>query len=208
MERAGGKGRAADAARLAAEEAELEAIQADADAEADVEPEPGSEDGPAGASAPERAADATGADDPLALAEAQRDEYLAMAQRAQADFDNFRKRAARETAAAGVRAKASLATKLLPVLDNLERALASAGEGEEGLAEGVKLVHSELVAALERSGVKPIEADGEAFDPNVHEALSTRSENGAEAGQVLDVVQKGYRLEGTVLRPARVVVAA
>jgi molecular chaperone GrpE len=173
-----------------------------------VEPEAGSEDAPAGASAGERAADAAGADDPLALAQAQRDEYLAMAQRAQADFDNFRKRAARETAAAGVRAKASLATELLPVLDNLERALGSAGEGEEGLAEGVKLVHSELVAALERSGVKPIEADGEPFDPNVHEALSTRSENGAEAGQVLDVVQKGYRLEGTVLRPARVVVAA
>jgi molecular chaperone GrpE len=64
------------------------------------------------------------------------------------------------------------------------------------------------VAALERNGVKPIEPEGERFDPQLHEALSTRSENGAEAGVVLDVVQKGYRLEGTVLRPARVVVSA
>jgi molecular chaperone GrpE len=153
------------------------------------------------------AADAS-RDDPLARAEAQRDEYLALAQRAQADFDNYRKRAARDTAAAGTRAKAELARAMLPVVDNLERALDSAGEGEAGLAEGVRLVHSELVAALERNGVASIDAAGERFDPNVHEALSTRPDNGTEAGVVVDVVQKGYRLDGTVLRPARVVVAA
>ena len=140
--------------------------------------------------------------------EAQRDEYLALAQRTQADFDNYRKRAARDVAAAGVRARAELVRAMLPVVDNLERALASAGEGEAGLAEGVRLVHSELVGALERSGVASIEPSGEPFDPNLHEALSTRPENGAEPGVVLDVVQKGYRLDQTVLRPARVVVAA
>ncbi|MGI8585992.1 MAG: nucleotide exchange factor GrpE [Thermoleophilaceae bacterium] len=149
-------------------------------------------------------------DDPVAAAEAQRDEYLALAQRAQADFDNYRKRATRDIAAAGARAKAALATELLPVLDNLERALDSAEEEEEkaSLAEGVRLVHSELLGALDRSGVRAIEPAGEPFDPNVHEALSTRSENGADAGVVLDVIQKGYRLDQTVLRPARVVVAA
>jgi molecular chaperone GrpE len=149
-------------------------------------------------------------DDPVAAAEAQRDEYLALAQRAQADFDNYRKRATRDIAAAGARAKAALATELLPVLDNLERALDSAEEEEKkaSLAEGVRLVHSELLGALDRSGVRAIEPAGEPFDPNVHEALSTRSENGADAGVVLDVIQKGYRLDQTVLRPARVVVAA
>jgi molecular chaperone GrpE len=167
-------------------------------------------DGPQGdgAAGGESADAAAAGQDPLARAEAQRDEYLALAQRAQADFDNYRKRAARDVAAAGARAKAELARAMLPVVDNLERALDSAGEGEAALAEGVRLVHSELVAALERNGVAGIEAAGEPFDPNVHEALSTRPDNGAEPGVVLDVVQKGYRLDGTVLRPARVIVAA
>ena len=97
--------------------------------------------------------------------------------------------------------------ELLPVVDNLERALQSAGEGEQHLAEGVKLVHSELIAVLERNGVEQFDPRGESFDPSVHEALSTRSEEGADPGMVLDVVEKGYRLNGTVLRPARVVVS-
>jgi molecular chaperone GrpE len=101
-----------------------------------------------------------------------------------------------------------LVREVLPVVDNLERALASSGEADGSLVEGVRLVHSELAGALERAGVEPIEPAGERFDPNVHEALSTRAADGAEAGVVLDVVQKGYRLEATVLRPARVVVAA
>jgi molecular chaperone GrpE len=150
----------------------------------------------------------SGPEDPLAAVSAERDEYLSLAQRTQADFENYRKRAARDIAAASARGKAALARELLPVVDNLERALESAAEGDAGLLEGVKLVHSELTAALERNGVESIEPGGEQFDPNIHEALSTRSENGAEAGVVLDVVQKGYRLDQTVLRPARVVVAA
>ncbi len=163
-------------------------------------------DGPPGAE-PDEVADQPGGD-PLERTEAERDEYLALAQRTQADFDNYRKRAARDIAAAGARAKAELARAMLPAVDNLERALASAEADEGGLAEGVRLVLAELIGALERSGVTTIEPAGEPFDPNLHEALSTRSENGAEPGVVLDVVQKGYRLEGTVLRPARVVVSA
>ncbi len=146
--------------------------------------------------------------DPLALLEAERAEYLALAQRTQADFDNYRKRTAKDVVAARTRGRAELARELLPVIDNLERALAATGEQEASLAEGVRLVHSELAGVLERNGVEAIAPAGEVFDPNVHEALSTRAENGAEAGLVLDVVQKGYRLDGTVLRPARVVVSA
>ena len=146
-------------------------------------------------------------EDPLAIALQERDEYLALAQRTQADFENWRKRAAKEAAAAGERSKSGLVRELLPIVDNLERALTSAGEGEQHLAEGVRLVHSELLAVLERNGVEQFDPAGETFDPEVHEALSTRAEDGAEPGTVLDVVEKGYRANGTVLRPARVVVS-
>jgi molecular chaperone GrpE len=148
------------------------------------------------------------AEDPLARAQRERDEYLDLARRAQADFENYRKRAAREAAAAGERAKSGLVRELLPVVDNLERALASANEGEQHLAEGVRLVHSELIAVLERNGVEQFDPRGERFDPAEHEALSMRDQDGAEPGLVLDVVEKGYRTNGTILRPARVVVSS
>src|ERR671923_3084709 len=126
-------------------------------------------------------------EDPLAKALRERDEYLELAQRTQADFENWRKRAAKEAAAAGERAKSGLVRELLPIVDNLERALESAGEGEEHLAEGVRLVHSELLAVLERNGVEQFDPRGQTFDPEVHEALSTRAEEEAEPGTVLDV---------------------
>jgi molecular chaperone GrpE len=147
-------------------------------------------------------------EEPLARAQRERDEYLDLARRAQADFENYRKRAAKEAAAAGERAKSGLVRELLPVVDNLERALASARDGEEHLAEGVRLVHSELIAVLERNGVEQFDPKGERFDPSEHEALSTREQDGAESGVVLDVVERGYRANGTILRPARVVVSA
>jgi molecular chaperone GrpE len=137
--------------------------------------------------------------------EASGEDYLALAQRIQADFENYRKRAAREAAAAGERAKSGLVRELLPIVDNLERALASAEEGEQHLAQGVRLVHSELIAVLERNGIEQFDPSGEKFDPAEHEALSVRDEG--ESGLVLDVVEKGYRSNGTILRPARVVVS-
>jgi molecular chaperone GrpE len=155
-------------------------------------------------------------EDELTVAQRERGEYLALAQRTQADFENYRKRAARDAAAAGERAKSGLVRELLPVVDNLERALDAAMAGERGdeggqpaehLADGVRLVHSELVAVLARNGVEAFDPRGEKFDPELHEALSMRSEDGAEPGTVLDVVEKGYRLSGAVLRPARVVVS-
>jgi molecular chaperone GrpE len=147
-------------------------------------------------------------DDPLASAQRERDEYLDLARRAQADFENYRKRAAKEAALAGQRAKSGLVRELLPVVDNLERALASAEDAEQHLAEGVRLVHSELIAVLERNGVEQFDPRGDRFDPSEHEALSMRSEDGAETGTVLDVVEKGYRANGAILRPARVVVSS
>jgi molecular chaperone GrpE len=161
-----------------------------------------------GGAPPREAAPSEASEGPLARAERERDEYLDLARRAQADFENYRKRAAKEAAAAGQRAKSGLVRELLPVVDNLERALASANEGEQHLAEGVRLVHSELIAVLERNGVEQFDPRGERFDPGEHEALSMRSEDGAQPGTVLDVVEKGYRANGTVLRPARVVVSS
>jgi molecular chaperone GrpE len=136
----------------------------------------------------------------------QPEDYLAVAQRIQADFENYRKRAAREAAAAGARAKSGLIRELLPIVDNLERALASAEEGEQHLADGVRLVHAELIAVLERNGVEQFDPAGHRFDPTEHEALSVRADG--ESGIVLDVVEKGYRANGSILRPARVVVSS
>jgi molecular chaperone GrpE len=138
--------------------------------------------------------------------ESERDKYLELAQRTQADFENYRKRAAKEAAAAGSRAKAGLVRELLPVLDNLERAIGHADEGD-ALLEGVRLVHSDLVGVLQRSGVESFDPSGEPFDPTLHEALSTRPQDGAHPGTVVEVVEKGYRLNDTILRPARVVVS-
>jgi molecular chaperone GrpE len=169
--------------------------------------EPSGEEDPANEERILEATEQVEAEDPLARAQRERDEYLDLARRAQADFDNYRKRAAKEAAAAGERAKSGLVRELLPIVDNLERALKSAGDGEQHLAEGVLLVHSELIAVLERNGIEQFDPAGERFDPTEHEALSMRAEEGAESGLVLDVVEKGYRTDGTVLRPARVVVS-
>ena len=129
--------------------------------------------------------------------------YLRLA----ADFDNYRKRVAREQAALTARANERLLHELLPVLDDLERALEAAAEHEEAkLEEGVRLVHQALVGLVERHGLSEIDTDG-GFDPHVHEALLTQPGEGAAEGAVLQVLQKGYRLGERVLRPARVIVA-
>jgi molecular chaperone GrpE len=176
----------------------------------------------------------------LADVQRERDEYLETAPRARADFENYRKRAAREAQEAERRGKATLAGELAPALDNLERALRAAGvdpetgepahghsraehghaetgarEGEaehaagtDDVARGVALVYGELRAALERAGVETYDPTGEKFDPTQHEALSVRpGEDGVDAGVVIETLEKGYRLDGQVLRAARVVVS-
>jgi len=149
----------------------------------------------------------------LAEAEAKRDEYLDLARRAQADFENYRKRMAAEVQAASLRGKAEVARGVVPVLDDLERALQAAGLDPEGdaddpLAHGVLLVFRNLRETLGRSGVEVVDPKGEKFDPNFAEALSTVQAEGTEAGVVVEVMQKGYRFEGHLIRPAMVVVAA
>lgn len=156
----------------------------------------------------------------------ERDSYLDLARRAKADFENYRKRAARDAADAERRGKATLARDLLPAIDNLERALHAAGiepgtqpaagadedpseeaSGGEALARGVALVLGELQATLERSGVEAYDPVGERFDPSWHEALQTRPAEDTEAGVVVETLERGYRLDGQVLRAARVVVS-
>ena len=143
----------------------------------------------------------------LAALEAERDEHLNDLKWVAAEFENYRKRVLRDQASRVARAHERRVKELLPVLDDLERALAAAEEHEEAqLEEGVRLVHRELDDALAREGLAEIETDGQ-FDPHVHEALLSQPSS-EEEGTVIEVVQKGYKLGDRVLRPARVVVAA
>ena len=142
------------------------------------------------------------------------EEYLALAQRTQADFENYRKRMAREAAAAEKRGVAKLAKEFLPALDNLGHALDAADQHEPDgseaghLAEGFRLVQAELTAALARVGIEAYSPKGEPFDPTCHEAMAQQPVEGAEPGTIVEVYQRGYRINDTILRPARVVVAA
>jgi molecular chaperone GrpE len=143
----------------------------------------------------------------LAELEAARDSAIADLQRVAADFDNYRKRTTRDHQALVARASERLVKELLPVLDDLERALVAAAEHEEAkLEEGVRLVHRALADVLAKEGLSAVETDGR-FDPHEHEALLTQPSE-AEEGAILEVIQKGYRLGDRVLRPARVVVSA
>ena len=147
--------------------------------------------------------------DELGETKRERDEYLELAQRTRADFENYRKRVARETSEALARGKAELARELLPVIDNLERALESGSDpgAHEPLVKGVGLVLEELRGRLAGAGVEAFDPKGEKFDPNLHEALSAQSAEGTEPGLVIETLEKGYQLNGQVLRPARVVVS-
>jgi len=143
----------------------------------------------------------------LGALQAERDELFDRLQRLAAEFDNFRKRAAREQGEVVARANERLVKELLPVLDDLGRALDAAEEHQEAqLEEGVRLVHRSLASLLEREGLAEIATDGK-FDPHVHEALLAQPSE-LEEGAILEVIQKGYRLGERVLRPARVVVSA
>jgi molecular chaperone GrpE len=147
--------------------------------------------------------------DELGETKRERDEYLELAQRTRADFENYRKRVAKETSEALARGKAELARELLPVIDNLERALESGSDpgAHEPLVKGVGLVLEELRGRLAGAGVEAFDPKGEKFDPKLHEALAAQSAEGTEPGLVIETLEKGYRLNGQVLRPARVVVS-
>jgi len=157
----------------------------------------------------DEAAEIEGDLDELVRTATQRDEYLALAQRTQADFENYRKRVARDAAAAQERGVSGLAKELLPALDNLDRAIAAADQ-DDPLLQGVRLVRAELAGALTRAGIESFSPEGEQFDPSLHEAVATAEQgaDGASSGTVVEVYQSGYRLGASIIRPARVVVAA
>jgi molecular chaperone GrpE len=154
----------------------------------------------------------------LAARAGKADEYLELAQRTKADFENYRRRSAREAAAAQQRGIVKLARELLPAVDDLDRAVAAAQvvsnteEDQDGagtLVSGIKLVHAGVLAALARVGIEPYSPLGERFDPQHHEAVAQQPVQDADSGTIVEVYQRGYRLhDGSVLRPARVVVAA
>ncbi len=148
----------------------------------------------------------------LADTQRERDEYLDLAKRTKADFENFRKRMSAEVLTASGRGKAEVLLGVLPVLDDLERALQAAGldpegDSDDGLAHGVLLVFRSLRDSLAKHGIEAVDPSGEKFDPNLHEALSTQPSEGVESGTVVETMQKGYRLGEQLIRPARVVVA-
>jgi molecular chaperone GrpE len=146
----------------------------------------------------------------LGAAEQQRDEYLDLLRRTRADFENYQKRVHRDLAEERRYAQAPFARELLPVLDNLQRALEAARyEGEKGsLVHGVTLVQSQLLDIFRRFGVSPIDPLGQLFDPNVHEAVLLEPRTDVAAGTVVQVLEPGYRLHERILRPAKVAVAA
>ncbi|MBV9837826.1 MAG: nucleotide exchange factor GrpE [Solirubrobacterales bacterium] len=191
-----------------AEASEAEEVEASAEAEEVEEPSAGPEEH-------ERQLELD-LDELMAKAE-KADEYLELAQRTKADFENYRKRASREAAAAQDRGVAKLARELLPAVDNLDRALAAAQAGPEdagapdngaaNLVSGIKLVHADVIAALKRVGIEPFSPQGEPFDPQRHEAVAQQPADGATPGTIVEVYQRGYRFGDSVLRPARVVVA-
>jgi molecular chaperone GrpE len=147
-------------------------------------------------------------DDELEQARADADKYLALAQRTQADFENFRKRMTRENAVAVDRGVEKLARELLPALDHLEIALQQAEQHDAGeWLNGIRLVQEEFLIALGRVGIQAFAPLGEPFDPNEHEAMAQQPSEDAKPGTILQVYQQGYRLNGQVLRPARVVVS-
>ena len=139
---------------------------------------------------------------------AERDEYLDALQRLKAEFDNFRKRTARDREGIATAATRDVVRDLLPVMDNLERAVAALGDQGDQIVAGLEMVRGQLAALLTGHGVEAIGAHGEAFDPTVHEAIASVPSDDHAEGAVIEVVEKGYRHAGHVLRPTRVVIAA
>jgi molecular chaperone GrpE len=148
--------------------------------------------------------------DRTAAAERDRDEFRLLAQRTQADFENYQKRVQRDLTQERRYAQAPLALDLLPALDNLERATTAAQQAQETgpLVQGVAMVQSQILDVLRRHGITRMEAQGKPFDPNLHQAVMQQPAAGQPPGTILQVLEQGYMIHERVLRPARVVVSA
>jgi molecular chaperone GrpE len=145
----------------------------------------------------------------LQAAEQQREEYLDLAQRTRADFENYQKRHKRDLAEERRYAQVPLAADLLAAMDNLERAMAAAQQGKEqgALVQGVAMVHTQLLDILRRHGITRIEAKDKPFDPNLHQAVMQQPSAEHPPMTVLQVLEQGYQIHERVLRPARVIVS-
>jgi len=173
------------------------------DAHADgTQPADGGDDNDVVATEPDAAAVLEGDLDRLL---GERDEMRALAQQIQADFENYRKQAMKRETAIVERASESLVGQLLPVLDSLDAAIAQLGDTDPGVRKGVELVFAQFVGVLTQAGLERIEADGQPFDPNEHEAVL--HEDGDGEPVVAETMRTGYRLKGRVLRPAMVKVS-
>ena len=186
----------------AAEETVDAAAEEFADAAGDAEAAGEAEDAEAGAET-EAETDGTGAD---AGTETEGDDMQAKYVRLMAEFQNYKKRTAKEKEDIYAFGAEKVMLSLMEVLDNFDRALEQ-GCSDEKHAEGIKLVHTQLMNALKKNGLEEIEALGEDFDPNFHSAVIMEDTDEYESGKVCFVVQKGYKLNGKVIRPAMVKVA-
>ena len=143
----------------------------------------------------------------LKEAQAQIDELNDRLLRLTAEYDNFRKRSQREKNESRQFANQHLLEKQLPVLDNFEMALTAAENADPAIRDGVQMIYDQFLSVLKEAGVEGIDAGGELFDPNVHEAISQKETTEVEEGTVVQQVQRGYKLNDRLVRPARVIVA-
>jgi molecular chaperone GrpE len=156
------------------------------------------------------AIDGEGTDDPVVSLQSDLDRFRDLALRTQADFENYKKRSARERDDAIKYANSSLLERLLPVVDNFELGLSAArGEGENSpIFSGMSMVLKQLRDFLTENGLRPIDAVGHKFDPNLHEAIAHEPSNEVAEGKVIRQTRRGYRLKDRLLRPATVVVSS
>ncbi len=171
-------------------------------------PTPGETDQPAAAAAPEANPAGVGSDEPAGGAEEEiarlKNQYL----RLMADFDNYRKRQTREREDFVKRSNERLLGDLLPVADHLQMALAKVDNTEDPFAAGVKLVYDQFIAVLKRCGMEPVQAGGEPFNPELHEAISYIPSPSVEAGRVIDQLRCGWTISGHLMRAAQVIVSS
>ena len=146
---------------------------------------------------------------PSSLNEARQqiDELNERVVRLTADYDNFRKRAQRDKIEARQFANQGILEKLLPVLDNFEMAIIAVKDADPSVRDGVQMIYDQLLGVLKTEGVEPVDAVGQQFDPNMHEAISQEESDEVEEGKVINQIQRGFILNDRLVRPARVIVA-
>lgn len=184
-----------------AEKEEKQEAAAEAEPEA-AEAEPAEEETPQTEKSAETAAEEDNAEAEAKAAEAESERYM----RLMAEFQNFKRRAAREKSDIHAYANEKIIGELLPVLDNFERALQTESGDLESYSKGMELIFTQLKTALEHAGLEEIKALGEDFDPNVHNAVMTEDSEEHDDGKISKVLQKGYKLNDKVIRPSMVAV--